>query len=99
MVLKMLPIVGHQIINRCGFDTRRRAITATPQELQQQHQHLVLAIPGRGANTLVPTPSAILVTLDMHIAEISQDHTTLPEPTVKRQCVSCFDVNDTRSEL
>jgi hypothetical protein len=73
--------------------------TATAQELQQLHQRLLLTIPGRGTNALVPTPSALLITLDMHIAEINQDHTALPEPTVKRQCVSCFDVNDARSEL
>jgi hypothetical protein len=41
----------------------------------------------------------VLVTLDMHIADISQHHTALPEPAVKRQCVSCFDVNDARSVL
>src|SRR5262245_30708284 len=99
MILKVLPIVGHLIINRCGFDTRRRAFTATTLELQQLHQRLVLTIPGRGTNALMPTSSAVLVTLDMRIAEISQDHTPVPEPTVKRQCVSGFDVNDARSEL
>ena len=99
MILKMLPIVGHQIISRRGCDTHRRAFTATAQELQQLHQRLVLTIPGRGTDALVPTPSAVLVALDMHVAEIGQDHTALPEPAVKRQCVSCLDVNDARSEL
>jgi hypothetical protein len=35
----------------------------------------------------------------MQIGEISQDHAALPQPTVKCQCMSCFDVNDARSEL
>ena len=47
----------------------------------------------------MPTSNALLVTLDVLIAEISQDHAAVPQPTVKRQCMSCFDVNDARSEL
>jgi hypothetical protein len=34
-----------------------------------------------------------------HIAEISQHHIVLREPTVERQRVLCFDVNDAGSEL
>jgi len=76
-----------------------RTFTATAEELQQLHQRLVLTIPGRGTNALLPAPSAVLATLDMRIAEIRQDHTALTEPTVKRQCASGFDVKDARSEL
>ena len=50
-------------------------------------------------SSLVIVPTAALVTLDVYIAEISQPHILLREPTVERHRVLCFDVNDAGSEL
>ena len=71
-MLKMLLVAGHQIVGRCGLDTSRRAHTVTAQELQQLRHLAPLATPGLGANALVSTTTAVLVALDMHLAEISQ---------------------------
>jgi hypothetical protein len=77
----------------------RAAATTIAQELQELRDVVALSTPGLGENALVPAPPAVLVTLDVHITEISQHRTALREPTIERQCVLCFDVNDARSEL
>src|ERR1700746_3750698 len=94
----MLPIAGRQIVSRCGLDTGRRAYTVTAQELQQLRHLVPLTTSGLGADAL-STPTAVLVPLDVHFAEISQHNTALGEPTVERQCVPYFDVNDAHSVL
>ena len=99
LILKMLPVAGRQIVSRCGLDTGRRAYTVTAQELQQLRHLVPLTTSGLGANGLVSTPTAGLVPLDVHFAEISQHYTALREPTVERQCVPYFDVNDARRVL
>jgi hypothetical protein len=75
------------------------AYTVTAQELQQLRPLAPLTTQGFGANALVSTPTAVLISLNVHFAEISQQYTVLREPTVERQCVPYFDVNDARRVL
>ena len=93
LILKMLPIAGRQIVNRCGLDAGRRAYTVTAQELQQLPHLVAFTTSGLGANALVSTPTAVRIPLDVHFAEISQHYTALRETTVERQCLAYFDVN------
>src|SRR5262245_30664661 len=95
----MLFVAGRKIFSCCDLDPGRRACTMTAQELQELHDVVAFSTPGLGENALVPAPTAVLVTLDVHIAESSQHHTALREPTINRQRVPCFDVDDARSEL
>jgi hypothetical protein len=99
IIPKMLPILGRQIVSRCGLDTARRAYGATAQELQQLHHLEAFTAAGLGANALVSTPTATLVPLDVCVPKISQHHTTLRDPTVKSQCVRYFDIDDARRVL
>src|ERR1700730_4153600 len=95
----MLPIARRQIRSRCGLDTGRPAYTVTAQELQQLRHITPLNTSGLGANALVLTPTAVLVPLDVHVAQIGQRYTALREPAVERQCVQYFDVDDARCVL
>jgi len=97
--LKMLLIAGRKIVSCRDLGTSRRTCTTIAQELQELCDVVALSTPGLGENALVPAPTAVLVPLDVHIAEIGQHRTALREPTVERQCVLCFDVNDARSKL
>jgi len=63
------------------------------------HHRTALSTPGIGANALVSTPPAVLVTYDVNLAEISQRHTAIRKPTVERPCVPNPDVNDARRIL
>src|SRR5262245_56214611 len=92
-------VAGRKILSCCGLGMSRRTCTMIAQELQELRDVVALSTPGLGENALVPAPTAVLVTLDVRIAESSQHHTALREPTIKRQRVPCFDVDDARSEL
>jgi hypothetical protein len=95
----MLFVAGRPIVSCCDLGTGRRTCTTVAQELQELRDVVALSTPGLGENALVSAPTAALVMLDVHIAEISQHRTALREPTVERHCVLCLDVNDARSEL
>jgi hypothetical protein len=99
LILKILPIAGRQFFSRCGLGADRRTYTLAAQELQQLGHLVALKTSGLSANALMSTPNAVLVPPDMRFAEIGQHYTVLREPTVERQCVSCFDVNDARRVL
>jgi len=71
-------------------DLARTAAAASPRTIHTT---------SLGANALVSTPTAALIPLDLHFAEIDQHHTMLREPTVECQCVPCLDVNDARCVL
>jgi hypothetical protein len=97
--LKMPFIAGRKIVSSCDLDPGRRTCTTISEELQELRDVVALSTPGLGENALVPAPTALLVKLDVHIAEIGEHRTALREPTVERQCVLCLDVDDARPEL
>jgi hypothetical protein len=95
----MLRIDGRQIVSRRGLDAGRQADAMTAQELQQLRHLATLATSGLMANAPVSASFAPLVSLDMHLAEISRRDTALGKPTIECQCMPDFDGDDVRRVL
>ena len=96
---KVLLEADHKRIGRYGIDVGGLAHTTSTQELQHLAHVISLATPGLGTDGSMLMPTAALVPLDMDLAEISQRHSALREPTVERHCVQCLDIDDTRRVL
>jgi hypothetical protein len=65
-------IAGRKIVSRCDLDPGRRTCTTISEKLQELRDVVALSTPGLGENALVPAPTALLVKLDAHIAEIGR---------------------------
>jgi hypothetical protein len=74
-------------------------LSVTGLRISEALDLMALTTAGLGANALASTPPAILVTLDVNIAETIQHHTALREPTVEGPCVPHPYVNDARRVL
>lgn len=100
LVVLKVPLEAHdKNIGRDVIDVGGLAYNASAQESQHLAHAISLATPGLSTDGLMPTPPAPLELLDRDVAEISQRHPALREPSIERECMQCLDMNDCRDGL